>query len=228
VTSAEPRSEAAVAVNRALVLAKAPVVGEVKTRLGVVIGMEAAARLASAALLDTLLACEQAFPERHLALHGDLAFAVDGDLLKEQLQTWVVHEQVGVDFAARLARAHADAAGDGVTVVQVGMDTPQVTAGQLRRAAAAVEDGTTVLGPCPDGGWWVLATRDAAAGAALVDVPMSTPRTFELTRATLIASGHRVHVGESLTDVDTVADAAAVAAGLRGGRFLRAWQEVTR
>lgn len=215
-------------VNRALVIAKAPVVGQVKTRLGVDIGMEAAARLASAALLDTMLACEQAFPDRHLSLEGDLADAVDGDLLVERLDGWTVHPQVGDGLAERLARAHADAAGDGVTVVQICMDTPQVTADHLRRAADAVEDGTAVLGPCPDGGWWVLATRDPSDGAALVDVPMSTPRTFEDTRAALTASGHAVHVGETLTDVDTVAEATEVAKTLSGGHFLRVWQEVTR
>lgn len=223
-----PASVTGAAVNRALVMAKAPVIGRVKTRLGAHLGMAAAARLASAALLDTMLACETAFPERHLALAGDLADAVEGDALEEQLRGWVVHEQVGTDFASRLARAHADAADDGVTVIQVGMDTPQVTPGHLRRAASAVEDGTTVLGRCPDGGWWVLATRDPAAGASLAKVPMSTPQTFELTRSALSASGHTIHVGESLTDIDTVADAAEVATTLRGGHFLRVWQEVTR
>ena len=41
---------------RALVLAKAPVPGRAKTRLGAGIGMDAAADLAAAALLDTLAA----------------------------------------------------------------------------------------------------------------------------------------------------------------------------
>ena len=46
---------------RALVLAKAPVAGRVKTRLGADVGMAYAADLAAAALLDTLLACTAAF-----------------------------------------------------------------------------------------------------------------------------------------------------------------------
>jgi glycosyltransferase A (GT-A) superfamily protein (DUF2064 family) len=42
---------------RALVVAKAPEPGKVKTRLGAHVGMETAAGLAAAALLDTLAEC---------------------------------------------------------------------------------------------------------------------------------------------------------------------------
>ena len=55
---------------RALVMAKAPVPGRVKTRLGARVGMEVAAELAAAALLDTIAACRSAFAECHLALDG--------------------------------------------------------------------------------------------------------------------------------------------------------------
>ena len=56
------RSGAAV---RALVVAKAPVAGQVKTRLGADVGLEQAAGLAAAALLDTLEACTTAYGAEH-------------------------------------------------------------------------------------------------------------------------------------------------------------------
>ena len=62
--------------------------------------------------------------------------------------------------------AHADAAGPGATV-QIGMDTPQVTAADLVAVQEAAAEGAAVLGPAADGGWWVLALSDAAQ---LVDV----------------------------------------------------------
>ena len=80
---------------RALVVAKAPVPGRVKTRLGAVIGMDAAARVAAAALLDTLSACRSAFAECHLALDGDLRGACEEDELRDRLGGWVVHPQRG-------------------------------------------------------------------------------------------------------------------------------------
>ena len=70
---------------RVLVVAKAPVPGQVKTRLGIEIGMTEAAEIAAASLLDTLAACRDAVgPDAcHLALAGDLADAVRRDELAE-------------------------------------------------------------------------------------------------------------------------------------------------
>lgn len=212
---------------RALVVAKAPVAGRVKTRLGTVIGMDAAARVAAAALLDTLAACRAAFDEWHLALDGDLRGAYEEDALRDQLGGWVVHPQRGTTFGERLARAHADAAGPGPTV-QVGMDTPQLTAADLREVAASSGRGNAVLGPAPDGGWWVLAVQDPTAAAGLAGIPMSRPDTYARTRDALAAAGQTVRAARVLRDVDTVADADAVADELGGGHFRRAWQAVSR
>lgn len=210
---------------RALVVAKAPVPGRVKTRLGAGLGMETAAQLAAAALLDTVAACRSAFTDCHLALDGDLADAVRASELHAALDDWTIHPQRGDGLGERLARAHADAAGPGPTV-QVGMDTPQLTRADLHGVAAAASNGDAVLGPAADGGWWVLALMEPDAAAVLADVPMSTPSTFEATRAALTAAGQTVRVGRELTDVDTVTQAASVASGLTAGHFLEAWRSV--
>jgi len=238
---------------RALVVAKAPVVGEVKTRLGRELGsaigarrgMAVAARLAAAALWDTVEACEAAFGpgECHLALAGDLADAVDGNPLVERLAGWTIHPQRGTGLGERLSHAHHDthahphprrgganfatSAGSG-PVVQVGMDTPQITPGLLRRVAVEAATGRAVLGLAEDGGWWVLALQTPAATTALVDVPMSRPDTYQATRTALTEAGADVVPTERLRDVDTVADAEAVAAAAPGGRFARTWAELTR
>jgi glycosyltransferase A (GT-A) superfamily protein (DUF2064 family) len=212
---------------RALVMAKAPVAGQVKTRLGEAIGMEQAALVAAAALLDTLAACRAAFAECHLALAGDLDGSEREGELREALEGWLVHPQHGDALGERLARAHGDVAGPGPTV-QVGMDTPQATGADLLEVASACEEGNAVLGPAPDGGWWVLALSDPAAAAGLAGVPMSRSDTFARTRTALAAAGQHVRVARELTDVDTVREARQVAATLTGGHFLQAWQEVSR
>jgi rSAM/selenodomain-associated transferase 1 len=211
---------------RALVVAKAPLPGRVKTRLGAHVGMEAAARLAAAALLDTLATCRAAFTECHLALEGDVADALDANALRRALKGWIVHQQRGHGLGERLVRAHVDAAGTGPTV-QVGMDTPQLTTDDLHAVAEAASTGDAVLGPATDGGWWVLALSDPSAAAVLADVPMSRPDTFASTRRALVAAGQTVRVGHELTDVDTVHEAARVAGSLTGGHFLQAWRTVT-
>jgi uncharacterized protein len=211
---------------RALVVAKAPVPGRVKTRLGAEVGMPAAAELAAAALLDTVAACRSAFAECHLALDGDLDHAAQADAVRRSLAGWTVHPQRGTGLGERLAHAHADAAGPGPTV-QVGMDTPQLTAADLHAVAGAASGGDAVLGPAADGGWWVLALSDPAAAACLAGVPMSRPDTFAATRAALTAAGQTVRVVHELTDVDTIQEADRVAGSLTGGHFLRAWRAVS-
>lgn len=208
---------------RILVVAKAPVAGLAKTRLGERIGMSAAADVAAAALLDTLAQCEAVSPDsRHVAMTGDLSQAARGTEIEAALQGWEVHEQRGEDFAERLVHAHVDI-GPG-PVVQIGMDTPQLTAELLLEAAAGLRAYDAVLGPAEDGGWWLLALRDPADAVVLRDVPPSTPDTGTLTLAALRARGLDVGTAPTLRDVDEVSDAAVVAALAPGGRFAAAWR----
>lgn len=208
----------------ALVVAKAPVPGLVKTRLGADVGLAVAADLAAAGLLDTMDACEAAFGVRHLAVAGDLRGAIRGAELCERTGVWTVHEQRGDGFATRLAHAHADAGDPARPVVQVGMDTPHVTPAGLLAVADALHGHDAVLGPADDGGWWVLALRHPRHAAALRGVEMSTDRTGADTLAALESAGARVALAAPLRDVDTAEDAEAVAALAPGTRFARAWR----
>jgi rSAM/selenodomain-associated transferase 1 len=212
-------------------VAKAPVPGEVKTRLGVDVGDETAARLAAAALLDTLDAMEATFGLDlcHVAMTGDLDRAVAGAELRERISAWTVHEQRGQGLAARLAYAHADVASTGAgAVVQVGMDTPQLTQRLLSGVAASLAGSPAVLGPAEDGGWWVLALTDPRQARVLHDVPMSTERTCKATEAALAKAGLGVARAPVLCDVDTVVEADAVAVDAPWTRFARLWDAEVR
>lgn len=212
---------------RCLVVAKAPVPGLAKTRLGAVVGNALAAEVAAAALLDTLDACEEAFGagQVHIALVGDLDRATRGGTLTTRLAAYHVFPQHGAGFAERLAHAHADVArcAPGAAVLQIGMDTPQVTSRMLWNTAALLAEHPAVLGPAEDGGWWALALRDPMDAAALAGVPMSTPDTCDRTRVALVARGVGVGLADALTDVDTAEDADVVAALVPHTRFGRAW-----
>ena len=207
-----------------LVVAKAPEPGRVKTRLGADLGMAAAAELAAAALLDTLAAGAGVDPGieggHHVSLAGDLGRAVRSEELRAALAAWTVHPQVGADFARRLVDAHARISGP---VVQVGMDTPQLTSELLADVAAGLAGHDAVLGPAEDGGWWVLALRDPRRATAMGGVEMSTPTTGADTRIALERDGLSVTGTVTLRDVDTVADAEAVAALAPDSQFAAVW-----
>lgn len=211
-----------------LVMAKAPVAGEVKTRLGAAVGPAAAADLATAAVLDTLEVCDAVFDDCHVALAGDLGRAAGRRALRDALSGWTVHPQRGAGFAARLANAHADVGrATGGPVVQIGMDTPHLSTGHLRDVADLVGRGNdAVLGAAEDGGWWVLAVTDPRQAQPLAGVEMSTGRTYDDTLAALQRAGASVAGTAVLRDVDTEADADLAAAAAPGTRFARLWREL--
>lgn len=202
-------------------MAKAPVPGLAKTRLAAVVGDQAAAGLAAAALLDTIDACTQATSHCVIALTGVLEHAARAEEIRAALAGWTILWQRGDSFGQRLANAHLDA-GPG-PLIQIGSDTPQVTPTQLREVADLLVDHDTVLGPADDGGWWVLGLARPAWADALTGVEMSTARTGAETRAALEAAGAVVVTGPSMRDVDDVDDAAHVAELAPDTRFAHCW-----
>lgn len=193
-----------------LVVAKAPEPGRAKTRLAASVGDRVAAEIAAAALLDTLDAAAAApVAARVVALTGDVDAAANAAEIRQRLATFTVIPQRGEDFAARLANAHADAAA-GFPVLQIGMDTPQVSADLLTGCARRLLEAPAVLGPARDGGWWVLGVTEPAMAQCLRTVPMSVPDTGDLTLKALRDNGIDVVTIESLVDVDFVDDVAVV------------------
>ncbi len=215
---------------RILVIAKAPVPGLAKTRLGAEVGMDVAAELAAAALLDTLQTCAATVGVAgcRLALEGDLTSAVYADRLAAALAGWTVFPQRGDGLAERLACSHLDLAAEQPgPVVQICMDTPQVTEADLTAVIDGLDDHDAVLADAEDGGWWALALADPRRGEHLVGVPMSTPTTGAATRSAFEAAGLTVGRGPVLRDVDVVDDADAVAAACAAdSAFAELWRRV--
>ena len=202
----------------ALVVAKAPVAGQAKTRIAADVGPEAAADLAAAALLDTLDSVVASGMTVVVALAGDLDRAARADELRAVLSGLVVVPQVGDSFGERLARAHLDAdCGHGV--VQVSTDAPQLYADDLREAADRLSDHPSVLGPAEDGGWWLLGVNHGSDASALATIEMSTSATGQHTREVLPAPTALLR---TLRDVDTWSDARAMAKNVPHSRFAAA------
>jgi rSAM/selenodomain-associated transferase 1 len=189
-----------------LVLAKEPVPGRVKTRLCPPFSAEGAARVAAAALEDTLDTVRAVDVDRRvLVLDGD--YPADG---------FEVQPQRGGPMPERLSAAFTDC-GD-MPALLIGMDTPQLTPALLARAVAALRTRPAVLGLAPDGGWWVLGLQ-RPDGALLAGIPTSQEDTGARQLARLRQAGLDPLLLPELRDVDTADDARAAAALAPGGRF---------
>lgn len=195
------------------VLAKAPVPGRVKTRLCPPCSPAEAAALAEAALADTMAAAVASGADRVLvALDGE-----PGDWLPAGVT--VVDQGTG-PLERRLGRCWSHVRGAGL---QIGMDTPQVTPSLLDAALAALlRPGVdAVIGPADDGGWWAIGLRPPDPGV-FRGVATSRPDTGRRQHRRLVAGGRRTVRLPRLRDVDTYADALAVAAAAGGSRFAAA------
>jgi hypothetical protein len=197
-----------------IILAKAPVAGVSKTRLCPPCSPSQAAAVAEAALADTLAAATGVAGIRPvLVLDGPR-----GPWLPAGID---VIPQRGGGLDERIAAAFEDCGGPGLLI---GMDTPQVTPGLLRRCIDALMGPgiDAVLGPALDGGWWAAGLRRPDRFAFL-GVPMSTSQTCAMQRRRLASLG--LHVAElpALSDVDVWEDAlsvsVSVSAEATGGRF---------
>ncbi len=161
---------------------------------------------------------------RVVALSGDLDTAAAAAEIRRRLTSFTVIPQRGDDFADRLVNAHADSGGEftGYPVLQIGMDTPQVTAELLADCAGRLLAAPAVLGLADDGGWWVLGVRTPAAAECLRTVPMSRPDTGVLTLKALRDNGIDVAPVRRLADFDVADDVATVRAACGpGSRFAR-------
>jgi glycosyltransferase A (GT-A) superfamily protein (DUF2064 family) len=184
-----------------LVMAKAPVAGRVKTRLCPPLTWQEAADVATAALADTLAAVAACGAEHKvLALDG-----APGDWLPPG---FTLVPQRGASFADRLANAWKDAGPFGV---QIGMDTPQVSAADLDALLGDIRPGCAVLGPALDGGWWAIGLAGTDPAAVFAGIPMSTPETGRLQAERLATLGLDVHLAPPMRDIDTVDDLRGVA-----------------
>jgi uncharacterized protein len=204
-----------------VVIAKEPVPGRVKTRLTPPYTPQQAARLAEAALADSLAAAALVPGVRRV-------LALDGTPGRWLPAGYEVIPQWGRGLDQRIATALSTAyARLPVPVVLIGMDTPQVTPALLEAALRPLVAGTAdaVFGPAEDGGFWLLGLRRPDPRLVL-GVPMSQPDTGAVQRDRLTDAGLRVCQLPALLDVDSAADAAAVAGVVPHSRFAAALRSV--
>lgn len=200
-----------------VVFARAPRVGEVKTRMTPPLAPAEAAAL-YACMLDDVLEASAALAGEHglepvLAAHPAEACA---ELARRTPRSFRVVAQRGRDLGERMAWAVAEAAAGGATpVVLRGSDSPALAAPVLRAALEALREADLALSPDRDGGYQLVALRRPAPG--LFAHPMGTPAVLEDTLSRARGLGLRVRLVPPGFDLDTVEDLRWLAEARRGG-----------
>jgi rSAM/selenodomain-associated transferase 1 len=177
------------------ILAKAPVPGRAKTRLGPALGADGAARVQGALIRHTLAVA------RATGLRVRLWWDGPEDLAPPGVER---HPQPAGDLGARMAAA----ARRPERVVIIGTDAPTARPTDLLEAAAA--GGGVAIGAALDGGYWCISPPPSAPDAllaALFDaVPWSTDQVGPETRRRLQARGVPIVELRALGDLDTPDD----------------------
>lgn len=206
------------------VMAKAPVAGEVKTRLCPPLTPQQAREAAVAMLADSAQTVAAVDAAAWCVHTGDPA------LLRAHLPAGTaLLAQRGAGLAERLAAAQADLHARGHDrVLLIGGDCPTLDRDDLVAALAVLDDHDVVLAPAVDGGYTAVGTRRPCA--ALFAVEMSTDRVLDETVARARAAGLSVGVTAVRGDLDTAEDlVAALDAGwLRHAPRTAAWARRVR
>lgn len=212
-----------------VVFAKAPVAGQVKTRLitseeGAQRGLSAkeAAALHAAFVRDV---CERGarvgFGRRFLYAAGDLGHQELVEIAGSA--GYALRAQEGADLGARMHRAIAQELSGAGAVVLIGTDSPTLPGAYLEQAGCclAAGEGDVVLGPAIDGGYYLIAARREVPELFAPGIAWSTDRVLPETLRRLRAlaksqPGFGVRLLPPFYDVDTPADLARLVADLAG------------
>ena len=190
---------------RLLIFAKAPVPGQVKTRLAGCLGARGAARLYQLLLHRTLaMACAARLCPVELWCAPD---ARHGFFIACRRNYGVrLRRQTSGDLGKRMANAFQRTLAESVNVVLIGGDCASVNPAELLTAFTHLAAGhEAVLGPAADGGYVLIGLRRACP-PLFRDIVWSTSTVLSITRQRLVRAGIdsvELAIG---WDVDTRAD----------------------
>jgi uncharacterized protein len=198
-----------------ILFAKAPVPGQVKTRLQPLLSTVDAAALQMAFVNDMLDMLRVDLAMADIELHTDVP-----------TQAWASHGvrqklQVAGDLGARLLFALAGALACGRReAMVVGSDAPTLPASYLRDLLSST--GDVALGPTSDGGYYAIACRKVHP-RMFDGVVWSGPEALKTTQQAVRACGMTVEIGPEWFDVDEPADLDRLLAAADLPRHTAAW-----
>jgi len=186
------------------VFAKAPVAGEVKTRLAPVLGPEAAANLHAGLVRHALdIAVRSRVGAVELWCAPDERHPFFGRCAEEFGAGLRV--QRGADLGARMLEAFRLALDENASLVLIGADCPALSPAVLQAAARALSSFDAVIAPAEDGGY-VLVGLSRLLPGIFEGMAWGEGGVMAETRARLAAAAVRWKELETFWDIDRPED----------------------
>ncbi|MGZ8385884.1 MAG: TIGR04282 family arsenosugar biosynthesis glycosyltransferase [Nitrospira sp.] len=197
-----------------VVFAKAPIPGQVKTRLCPPLTPDEAATLHGSFVLDTLERTKAAVATLKVPIDRYLACAPSAThiffKIMEERQGVKLIDQVGDDLGARMNQAFQTLFSQRYRhVVLIGTDVPTLPLDHVKQALTALENHDLVLGPALDGGYYLIGLKRMAP-KLFTDIPWATDQVLRLTQGKAATIGLAVSLIHPWRDVDTLADLEAL------------------
>ena len=188
-----------------ILFAKAPIPGQVKTRLCPPLTPDEAASLHGSFVLDAL---ERSRGIANLDRFLACAPAADHVFFKimEERQGVRLMSQLGEDLGARMTHAMTVAFSQGYrSVLMVGTDLPTLSPAIYSQALVLLAQHDLVLGPALDGGYYLVGLTRPLPDL-FVGIPWSTGQVLALTRQKADSLGLKTGLLPPHRDVDTIDD----------------------
>lgn len=189
------------------IFAKPPVPGKVKTRLIAELGAETAAALARAMLIDVWDAAARCPGVRPVLAAGEPG---EFPMHVPEVDLWLQREG---DLGKRLEHIVRRGLETAPAAIALGADSPLITPAHIEEALRALATSDAAIGPCPDGGFYLLAVKRCPSGI-LSNLPWSCAETFCAVRQRLEQNGFAVGCLRPLFDVDTPEDLSLLGSSL--------------
>lgn len=197
-----------------IIFAKAPVPGQVKTRLCPPLTGDEAATLHGSFVIDMLERTKTAVAKLKLPLDRYLACAPSSTLvffqIMEERQSVKLIDQVGDDLGVRMQQAFAALFGKGYQrVLIVGTDVPSLPLDHYQQALALLNTHDVVLGPALDGGYYLIGLTQPRP-ELFAGIAWSTDRVLAATQEKAAGLGLKTALLPPWRDVDTIEDLKAL------------------
>lgn len=190
-------------MNAIVIMAKAPVPNDVKTRLVPPLDSKTASDLYRSFLLDKIEQVAEIDAQCFLAFTPNTAESLFREIIPRK---FILLQQEGNNLGERLANVTERLFTQGFKkIILVDSDTPNLPPKMLRTAISRLDSVEVVVGPCEDGGYYLIGMKSYLPNI-FKDIPWSTRAVVTSTVRRIVEMKATFSLLDKWYDIDKVED----------------------